>query len=55
MYRWRGYLYCGKSKTFDAIVSCPTYKDAVDMIVPYLLTMHNEDEDMKIIIKRVKI
>lgn len=48
--RWRGYLYINGSKTYDAIVSSQN-KQA---ILQYVLTMVDEDDEYKVVVKKVK-
>lgn len=48
--RWRGYLYINGSKTYDAIVSSQN-KQA---ILQYVLTMIGEDDEYKVVVKKVK-
>lgn len=48
--RWRGYLYINGSKTHDAIVSSQN-KEA---ILQYALTMVDENDEYKIVVRKVK-
>lgn len=49
--RWRGYLYINGSKTYDAIIS---NKDKF-AIMQYVMTMVDDNDDFRIVVKKVKV
>lgn len=55
MIRWHAELYIGKSRTADAIFSSESKFSAIHGIIPYVLSMVGDDEEYKIVVKKIEV